>query len=78
MTKTRADAWALVTEFTQSETLLRHMLSVEAAMRAYARIHGQDEERWAVVGLIHDFDYERHPTEHPESNLTSLIQQLSG
>ena len=75
MARTRADAWALVTEFTQSETLLRHMLSVEAAMRAYARIHGEDEERWAVVGLIHDFDYEKYPTEHPGSNVRILRER---
>ena len=66
--KTREDAWNLVTEYTESQTLRRHMLSVEAAMRAYARLHGEDEERWAIVGLIHDFDYERHPDEHPHSN----------
>ncbi|HVD00677.1 MAG TPA: HAD family hydrolase [Candidatus Dormibacteraeota bacterium] len=73
--KTRQDAWELVTEFTQSQTLLRHMLSVEAAMRAYARIHGEDEERWAVVGLIHDFDFERYPTEHPHSNVRILRER---
>lgn len=71
-TKTRADAWALVLEYTQSETLKRHMLSVEAAMRAYARHFGEDEERFAVVGLIHDFDYERYPSEHPHSNVRIL------
>ena len=74
-TKTRDDAWALVTEFTQSETLKRHMLSVEASMRASARIHGEDEERWAVVGLIHDFDYEKFPTEHPHSNVRILRER---
>jgi len=72
---TRAEAWALVTEFTQSPTLLRHMLSVEASMRAYARIHGEDEEYWGVVGLLHDFDYEAFPTEHPESNLRILRER---
>ena len=75
MTRTRADAWELVTEYTQSETLKRHMLSVEAAMRAYARKFGEDEERWAVVGLIHDFDYERHPDEHPHSNVRILRER---
>ena len=70
--KTRDDAWALVTEYTQSETLRRHMLSVEAAMRAYARKFGEDEEHYAIVGLIHDFDYERHPGEHPHSNVRIL------
>jgi predicted hydrolase (HD superfamily) len=71
-TKTRQDAWDLVTEYTTSQTLRRHMLSVEAAMRAYALRHGEDQERWAIVGLIHDFDYERFPTEHPHSNVRIL------
>jgi putative nucleotidyltransferase with HDIG domain len=57
----RDEAWQLVTEWTQSESLRHHMLAVEAAMRAYARHFGEDEERWAVVGLLHDFDYERYP-----------------
>ena len=58
----REDAWNLLTEFTKSESLLKHALSVEAAMRAYARKYGEDEEQWGIVGLIHDFDYERFPT----------------
>jgi putative nucleotidyltransferase with HDIG domain len=64
---TRDEAWQLVTELTQSETLRRHMVSVEAAMRAYARRFGEDEERWGVLGLIHDWDYETGPTpeQHP-------------
>ena len=64
---TRDDAWCLLTEFTQSESLRKHALAVEACMRAYARKFGGDEERWGVVGLIHDFDYEKYPTaeEHP-------------
>jgi putative nucleotidyltransferase with HDIG domain len=57
----REGAWALLAEFTQSPSLIKHALAVEAAMRAYARHFGEDEERWGVVGLIHDFDYERHP-----------------
>jgi len=63
----RADAWGLLTEFTQSESLRKHALAVEACMRAYARKLGGDEEQWALVGLLHDFDYERYPTaeEHP-------------
>jgi len=64
---TRQQAWELMTEHTQSENLRKHMLAVEAAMRFYARKFGDEEEKWAVVGLLHDFDYEKHPTaqEHP-------------
>jgi predicted hydrolase (HD superfamily) len=72
---TREEAWELVTEMTQSETLRRHMRSVEAAMRAYARRYGEDEERWAVLGLIHDWDYESGPT--PEQHPRRGIQMLS-
>ncbi len=63
----RKRAWTLLTEYTKNENLLKHALAVEAAMRAYARKLGQDEEKWGVTGLIHDFDYEQHPTaeEHP-------------
>jgi putative nucleotidyltransferase with HDIG domain len=61
MKANREQAWALLTEYTQSPSLIKHALGVEAAMRAYARRFGEDEERWGVVGLIHDFDYERHP-----------------
>jgi putative nucleotidyltransferase with HDIG domain len=63
----RADAYALMTEHTQGDSLRKHMLAVEAAMRAYARKLGEDEEKWAVVGLLHDFDYERwpDPPNHP-------------
>jgi putative nucleotidyltransferase with HDIG domain len=57
----RDDAWKLVTEWTQSDSLRKHMLSVEAGMRAYARRFGEDEEKWATVGVLHDFDYERYP-----------------
>ena len=57
----RDHAWALLNEYTESERLVRHMLAVEAAMRAYARLGGHDEELWGVTGLLHDFDYERWP-----------------
>ncbi len=57
----RNEAVALVNEWTQAPHLLRHMLAVEAAMRAYARRFGEDEEKWGLVGLVHDFDYERYP-----------------
>jgi putative nucleotidyltransferase with HDIG domain len=63
----REAAWCLLTEFTQSESLRKHALAVEACMRAYARKNGGDEELWGLVGLIHDFDYEKYLTaeEHP-------------
>ena len=76
---TRADALALVHDWTQSESLRKHMLSVETAMLAYARRFGADEETWAVAGLIHDFDYERYPNdaqaaeaEHPAEGVRYL------
>ncbi|MDQ6791146.1 MAG: HDIG domain-containing protein [Candidatus Dormibacteraeota bacterium] len=74
---TREEAWALVTGMTQSETLRRHMRSVEAAMRAYARRFGEDEERWAVLGLIHDWDYESGPTpaQHPQRGIEMLRER---
>ncbi|MCU0623605.1 MAG: HDIG domain-containing protein [Gemmatimonadaceae bacterium] len=75
----RDDAWRLVTEFTQSESLRKHMLAVECAMRAYAAHFGEDVERWGLAGLIHDFDYERYPNadrradaEHPAEGVRHL------
>jgi len=64
---TRDDAWQLLTEWTQSDSLRKHALAVEAAVRGYARLFGEDEEGWAIVALLHDFDYERYPTldQHP-------------
>jgi len=58
----RDDAWNLLTEFTQSASLRKHALAVEACMKAYSRKFGEDESKWAVTGLIHDFDYEKYPT----------------
>jgi putative nucleotidyltransferase with HDIG domain len=65
--KTRGEAIALLTEYTKSDALLKHMYAVEAAMRAYARSFGEDEERWGISGLLHDFDYEMYPDapDHP-------------
>lgn len=61
MDVTREQAWALLNEYTKNPNLVKHGLAVEAAMRAYARHFGEDEERWGIVGLMHDFDYERYP-----------------
>jgi putative nucleotidyltransferase with HDIG domain len=72
---TRAEAWDLVCEWVSSESLRKHLLGVEAAMRAYARKLGEDEELWAVTGLVHDLDYERYPdldTGHPRYALEEL------
>jgi putative nucleotidyltransferase with HDIG domain len=65
----REEALAIVNEFIQNQNLFRHMLAVEAAMRFYARKFGEDEELWGVTGLLHDFDWEIHPTleEHPKA-----------
>ena len=67
MTIDRESAWGLLTEFTQSENLRKHALSVEACMRAYARKIGGNEDLWGIVGLLHDFDYDKYPSleDHP-------------
>jgi putative nucleotidyltransferase with HDIG domain len=65
---TRDEAWDLFREWTESDSLRKHVLGVEAAMRAYARKYGEDEELWAATGILHDLDYEKHPdleTGHP-------------
>lgn len=78
----RADALAIVHEFTASESLRKHMLAVEAAMRAYAEQFGEDPERWGLAGLVHDFDYERFPNdahsptdEHPSTGVRILRER---
>ncbi len=58
----RQAAWELLTEYTQNESLVKHALAVEAALRAYAGKYGEDPETWGIVGLLHDFDYERYPS----------------
>ena len=71
----RDDAWQLVTEWVESDSLRKHLLAVEASMRAYARRWGEDEELYAVTGLVHDLDYERYPdldTGHPRYALAEL------
>ncbi len=68
---------ALVREYTQNENLVKHMLAVEAAMRAYARKFGEDEEKWGRIGLLHDFDYERwpNPPDHPLKGAAILAER---
>ncbi|MBT3391064.1 MAG: HDIG domain-containing protein [Chloroflexi bacterium] len=70
----REEALAIVREFVKNENLVRHMLAVEAAMRFYARKFGEDEELWAVTGLLHDYDWEIHPTldKHPQVGIALL------
>jgi putative nucleotidyltransferase with HDIG domain len=82
MLPTRQDALAILNEFTASESLRKHMLSVETAMRAYAEHFGEDPERWGLAGLIHDFDYERYPNanrsateEHPSWGVQYLREK---
>jgi len=74
----RDEAWALFCEWTESESLRKHVLAVEAAMRAYAERFGADPEEWGTVGILHDLDYERHPdleTGHPRKAL-ELFEQM--
>ena len=73
----RSEAYALLTEYTANPNLLKHALSVEAAMRSYARHFGEDEELWGAAGLLHDLDYERHPSleEHPFAGVEVLRER---
>ena len=73
----RQQAWELVCQYTASDSLRKHMLAVEAAMRAYARQFGEDEETWGIVGLLHDFDYERwpNPPDHPLQGAAILAER---
>jgi putative nucleotidyltransferase with HDIG domain len=74
----REAAWGLLTEYTRNESLLKHALAVEAALRAYAEKFGEDPEVWGVVGLLHDFDYERYPSAeagHPFKGAEALRQK---
>jgi putative nucleotidyltransferase with HDIG domain len=70
----REESWELLCDWTESDALRKHMLAVEAAMRAYARKFGEDEEKWGITGLLHDMDYEKHPTpaEHPMVGVREL------
>ena len=74
MEPTREQAWKTLTRYTKNDALLRHALAVEASMAWYAREFGEDEERWRVVSLLHDFDYEIHPTldKHPQDGAAIL------
>jgi putative nucleotidyltransferase with HDIG domain len=74
----REDSWTLLCEWTESDSLRRHMLAVEAAMRAYARRFGEDEDLWGTTGLLHDLDYERYPSledGHPRYALRELEER---
>ncbi len=77
MQPTRDVAWETLTKYTQSEALRRHALAVEAAVGAYARKFGEDEELWRVTALLHDFDYEMHPTldKHPQDGAPILREE---
>ncbi len=77
-TPTREEAWALLTEFTDNPSLVKHALAVEAAMRAYARRFGDDEEAWGTMGLIHDFDYQQNPTEETHLHVGTEILRERG
>jgi putative nucleotidyltransferase with HDIG domain len=75
---TRDDAWALLTDYTDNPSLIKHALSVEAAMRAYAEHFGEDVESWGIIGLIHDFDYQQNPTEETHVHVGMTILRDRG
>jgi len=74
---TRDEAWQLMTEYTESDSLRKHMLAVEAAMRFYADKYNEDPDKWGIVGLLHDFDYEQNPStdKHPYVGVDILKQK---
>src|SRR5438034_10788864 len=76
-TLSRDAAWSLLTEYTQSDSLLKHALAVEAAVRGYARKFGENEDEWGITALLHDFDYERWPTlgDHPNKGSEILREK---
>ena len=77
LTMNREDAWTLLTEYTKGESLRKHALGVEAAVRGYARTFGENEEEWGITALLHDFDYERWPTlgDHPNKGSEILREK---
>jgi len=72
---TREEAWALLTEFNQNVSLIKHALCVESVMRHVARKRGEDEDKWGIIGLVHDLDYERFPDEHCNKTREILIER---
>jgi len=74
----RQEAWDIVCEFVRTDSLRKHALAVEACMRVYARYHSENEDQWGLVGLLHDFDYEIHPTEAEHPQFGARILQERG
>ena len=72
---TREEAWALLTEFNQNDSLIKHALCVEGVMRHVARKRGEDEDKWGIIGLVHDLDYEHFPEEHCKKTREILIER---